>query len=249
MRAPALYVPPMTTRTDAIARARAHHDSGAFADTLGRLVAIPTESQNPERAQALEAYLADAMRPAFAAMGFDTEIVRHPAARGPFLIARRREGEDLPTVLGYGHGDVIRGQDERWADASLVDAGREGRRVLGPRHGRTTRASRDRHGGVAAVLETRGRVGFNAIFLIEMGVGGRVARAVAMVARARGRGFAGGPLLRRLRRAAVFADRPDAVFSGSRGGYPGSTSLVGGRARARHHLVQFSCGLLANPAI
>jgi len=244
MRAPALYVPPMTTRTDAIARARAHHDSGAFADTLGRLVAIPTESQNPERAQALEAYLADAMRPAFAAMGFDTEIVRHPAARGPFLIARRREGEDLPTVLGYGHGDVIRGQDERWADGlspwTLVEKD-------GAYWGRGTADNKGQHAidmaALAAVLETRGRLGFNATFLIEMGeeVGSpglrEVAREHAAALAADLLVASDGPRLSR--------DRPT-LFLGSRGGYP--IDFVVEAREGAHHSGNFG-GLLANPAI
>ena len=33
---------------------------------------------------------------------------------GPFLVAHRNEAEDLPTVLTYGHGDVIAGYDDQW---------------------------------------------------------------------------------------------------------------------------------------
>jgi hypothetical protein len=45
------------SRAAAIARAEAYFDSGAFRDDLSRRVAIPTESQNPERAEDLARYL------------------------------------------------------------------------------------------------------------------------------------------------------------------------------------------------
>ena len=42
-------------------------------------------------------------------------VVENPVAGGPpFLIAERHESDDLPTVLTYGHGDVVRGYDEQW---------------------------------------------------------------------------------------------------------------------------------------
>src|SRR3546814_7305524 len=51
---------------------------------------------------------------------------------GPVLLAERIEGDDLPTVLGYGHGDVIRGYDEQWRDGlspwTIVE---EGDRIYG----------------------------------------------------------------------------------------------------------------------
>ena len=60
---------------------------------------------------------------------------------GPFLIGERREGDDLPTVLTYGHGDVIRAQTDQWRDGlhpfKLVE---EGDRSMGAAR-RTTRAS------------------------------------------------------------------------------------------------------------
>ncbi len=37
------------TRDSAVARAVEHFDSGAFRSDLARRVAIPTESQNPDR--------------------------------------------------------------------------------------------------------------------------------------------------------------------------------------------------------
>lgn len=234
----------MTTRSDAVARARAHHETGAFAERLARLVAIPSESQNPERAGALYAYLADAMRPAFEAMGFRVEILRHEAAQGPFLIATRREGDDLPTVLGYGHGDVTRGQDDAWAEGlspwTLVTRD-------GAYWGRGTADNKGQHAiamaSLAAVLETRGRLGFNATWLIETGeeVGSPGLRDVASA-------HAGGlaaDLLVACDGPRLSKNRPT-LFLGARGGYP-IDFVVEARAGA-HHSGNFG-GLLANPAI
>src|SRR5215471_16290636 len=97
------------TRAAAVARAEAYFDSGAFKADLARRVAIPTESQNPERAQDLARYLSTEMVPAFEALGFKCRTLTQPRAKGPFLFAERIEDPALPTVFGYGHGDVIRG--------------------------------------------------------------------------------------------------------------------------------------------
>ena len=51
------------TRAQAIAHAQDYFDSGMFKSDLARLVAMPTESQNPERAPVLSAYLETEMRP------------------------------------------------------------------------------------------------------------------------------------------------------------------------------------------
>src|ERR1700681_1801641 len=102
------------SREAAIASAEAYLDSGAFKTDLARRVAIPTESQNPERADALAGYLEAEMKPALEALGFRCRVLRQPKWRGPFLLGERMEGEGLPCVLGYGHGDVIRGLDASW---------------------------------------------------------------------------------------------------------------------------------------
>src|SRR3546814_8793975 len=62
-------------------------------------------------------YLIEEIGPCFAAMGYEWRIFDNPfPGAGPVLLAERIEGDDLPTVLGYGHGDVIRGYDEQWRD-------------------------------------------------------------------------------------------------------------------------------------
>ena len=58
------------TRSAAIARAEAYFDSGAFKADLARRVAIPTESQNPERKPDLTRYIESEIAPALEQLGF-----------------------------------------------------------------------------------------------------------------------------------------------------------------------------------
>ncbi|WP_028356103.1 M20 family metallopeptidase [Bordetella petrii] len=158
------------SRSTAIARAEQCFDSGAFRDLLARRLAIPTESQNPGRAGELSAYLETEMRPAFEAMGFECSILTHEKARAPFLFAERIEDPALPTVLGYGHGDVIRGLEPEW-HAGLSPwtlAERDGRW-----YGRGIADNKGQHSinieALRLVLQTRGKLGFNVKYLLEMG--------------------------------------------------------------------------------
>src|SRR5205814_237672 len=102
------------SRAAAISRAEAYFDSGAFRDDLARRVAIPTESQNPERKEELAHYLSSEIAPALEKLGFACRTLTQQKAKGPFLYAERIEDPALPTVLGYGHGDVIRGLESGW---------------------------------------------------------------------------------------------------------------------------------------
>jgi hypothetical protein len=58
------------SRESAIARAERYFDSGDLKRDLARRVAMPTESQNPERAPALIEYIETEMKPALEALGF-----------------------------------------------------------------------------------------------------------------------------------------------------------------------------------
>ena len=71
------------SRADAIARAQEYFDSGAFKADLSRRVAIPTESQNPERAGELARYVEAEMKPALEALSFRCQVLRHAKARRP----------------------------------------------------------------------------------------------------------------------------------------------------------------------
>ena len=158
------------TREAAIAHVLAHFDSGDFRADLARRVAIPTESQNPDRAGDLRRYLTDEMIPAFERLGFACRVIEEPKARGPFLFAERHEGDGLPTVFGYGHGDVIRGLDDQWFPGlspwTLTERD-------GLWYGRGVADNKGQHSvnlaAQAAVIATRGRLGFNAKWLIETG--------------------------------------------------------------------------------
>ncbi|TDN70364.1 M20 family metallopeptidase [Paraburkholderia sp. BL10I2N1] len=160
------------SRTHAIDHATQHFDSGAFLADLNRRVGVHTESQEAGRAAVLHAYLSDEIVPAARQLGFDTRIVGNPVEGfGPFLLATRHEADHLPTVLIYGHGDVVRGYDSQWREsltpwAVVVDGDRW--------YGRGTADNKGQHsinlaalGSVLAVRE--GRLGFNAKLLIEMG--------------------------------------------------------------------------------
>ena len=157
-------------RSDAISHAERHFDSGEFKRTLARRIAVPTESQNNERGQALIDYLDTEMRPAFEAMGFDCQTLTDRKARAPFLFAQRLEDASFPTVFGYGHGDVIRGLEPEWKDGlspwQLTESN-------GRWYGRGIADNKGQHSvnmsALRSVIETRGRLGFNAKYLIEMG--------------------------------------------------------------------------------
>jgi acetylornithine deacetylase/succinyl-diaminopimelate desuccinylase-like protein len=159
------------TRADAIARAHTMLCSGEFLEELDRRVAYQTESQNPEKRDALRAYLVEALQPAIADMDFSTKLIESPAGKGPYLLAEYRESASAPTVLIYGHGDVVDGMAGEWRDN--LDPWRTtqvGNRV----YGRGTADNKGQHSinmaALRAVRETRGgKLGFNVKFIIETG--------------------------------------------------------------------------------
>jgi acetylornithine deacetylase/succinyl-diaminopimelate desuccinylase-like protein len=159
------------TRTDAIARARHFLHSGEFLRELDHRVAYQTESQNPEKRDALRAYLTEDLEPAFSRLDFATRLIESPTGKNPYLLAEYRESGSAPTVLMYGHGDVVDGMVGEWRDN--LDPWRTttaGNRV----YGRGTADNKGQHSinmsALRAVRETRGgRLGFNAKFIIETG--------------------------------------------------------------------------------
>src|ERR1700682_907430 len=159
------------SRADAIARARQHLHSGEFLAELDRRVGYPPESQNPERGDSLRAYLEDELRPAFSQLDFSTRLIESPTGKSPYLLADYRESSSAPTVLMYGHGDVVDGMVGEWRDN--LDPWRtttSGNRV----YGRGTADNKGQHSinmsALAAVRGARGgKLGFNAKFIIEMG--------------------------------------------------------------------------------
>lgn len=157
------------TREGAIARAAQHFDSGDFVAGLGRLVAHPTQSQLPNAHAALADYFDEVLAPDLDTLGFSSKLLDNPEPdAGPVLVAARHEGDDLPTVLIYGHGDVVVGQDEGWTTGlSPWTVTRKDGRL----YGRGTADNKGQHwtnlGGLRAVIAERGALGFNCILLLE----------------------------------------------------------------------------------
>ncbi|WP_113912948.1 M20 family metallopeptidase [Roseovarius dicentrarchi] len=158
------------SRDAAIDTVTAYFDTGTFQSELADLVSYPTESQKEGTGPELTRYLTDAMQPRLERMGFTCEIIANPdPAGGPLLIAERREGDALPTVLTYGHGDVIRAQEGMWREGlapfELVE---EGDRL----YGRGTADNKGQHliniAALEAVLKVRGALGFNIRMVLEM---------------------------------------------------------------------------------
>jgi acetylornithine deacetylase/succinyl-diaminopimelate desuccinylase-like protein len=233
------------SRAQAILAAERYFDEGRFFDDLARRVAIPTESQNPARAGALAEYLETEIAESLERMGFACRIVANPTGKhGPFLIAERIEDETLPTVLSYGHGDVIRGQEGEWrAGLEPWKLRREGERI----YGRGTADNKGQHSinlaALETVLRTRGRLGFNVKFLIETGeeVGSPGLKALCEQHKAALRAdvliASDGPRLQRERAT---------LFLGSRGAL--NFDLAVQLREGGHHSGNWG-GLLANPGI
>lgn len=101
------------TREGAIAAALAYFDSGRFLRDLDRRVGFRTQSQESSSVAQLHAYLTEEIVPTLQRLGFSCRIVANPSGiDAPILLAVRQEGDDLPTVVTYGHADVVRGYDE-----------------------------------------------------------------------------------------------------------------------------------------
>ena len=235
------------TRDAAIADVTEYFDRGAYQADLAALVAFRSESQNPApeaRAESLR-YLEQAMLPRLQALGVVAEILPNPDPRGgPVLIGERHEGDGLPTVLTYGHGDTVRGQEGMWrAGLAPWTLTEEGDRL----YGRGTADNKGQHlvnlAALEAVLARRGALGFNLRVVIEM---------------SEEMGSVGLPEIFRAHRDRLVADvliasdgprlQPDTptMFMGSRGGT--SFDLVVDTHEGAHHSGNWG-GLLADPAM
>lgn len=232
------------SRAAAIEHAARSFTSGEFREILARRVAMPTESQDPGHEADLRAYLAEEIAPDIARLGFTSEIIDNPVAgRGPFLVAERIEDPARPTILIYGHGDVVRGAANEWRDGlspwTLVE---EGERW----YGRGIADNKVQHTVNLVALEAAmaargGRLGFNVKLLIEMGEEAgspglhQFARDHADKLKADVLIASDGPRLS--------ADRPT-VFLGSRGAINFTLSIK--FREGGHHSGNWG-GLLANP--
>lgn len=159
------------SRDAAISGAYAYFDDGGFLADLRRRVAIPSESQKPERKPILATYFTETVIPDLGKLGFATRMVDGPDGSGPFLLGERHEGDGLPTVLIYGHGDVVRGYEGKWRDnLSPWEV-----TIVGERwYGRGTADNKGQHtinlAALAPVMAARGgKLGFNTKLILEMG--------------------------------------------------------------------------------
>ncbi|MFC6585127.1 M20/M25/M40 family metallo-hydrolase [Sulfitobacter aestuariivivens] len=157
------------TRAQAVSTARDFLISGRFQKDLADLVSYPTESQRDDRGSEMRDYLEAGLIPRLGRIGFDCSVLSTEAG-APVLVARRIEADDMPTILSYGHGDVVHGQAADWGggrDPFVLKA--EGDHL----YGRGTADNKGQHLinllALEAVLATRGQLGFNSTFLIEMG--------------------------------------------------------------------------------
>ncbi|WP_035692156.1 M20 family metallopeptidase [Bradyrhizobium elkanii] len=234
----------MADRADAIARVRAQFHSGEFLRELDKRVGYRTESQNPGSGDALRAYLTENLQPALAELDFKTRLIESPTGKGPYLVAEYIENASRPTVLTYGHGDVVDGMIGEWRDN--LDPWKttiKGDRV----YGRGTADNKGQHSiniaALRAVRETRGgRLGFNVKFIIETGeeIGSPDLRTVCEAHREELKAdlflASDGPRLS--------AERPT-IFLGCRGG--NRIHLDVNLREGGHHSGNWG-GVLANPA-
>jgi acetylornithine deacetylase/succinyl-diaminopimelate desuccinylase-like protein len=157
-------------REAAIDAAERMLDDGTLFNDLSLAIACRTESQRTDSRSYLESYLLDRISPMLKDMGFDCRTVEHPDARGPFLLARRDESKSLPTVLCYGHGDVVEGLEGEWRAGLSPWQLAE---LEGSWFGRGIADNKGQHhiniAALRAVLDTRGHLGFNVVVLIETG--------------------------------------------------------------------------------
>jgi acetylornithine deacetylase/succinyl-diaminopimelate desuccinylase-like protein len=211
---------------------------------LTRRVAIPSSSQEPGREAVLRSYLDAEMVPALSKLGFICRILDNLSGP-PVLAAERIENPAYVTILIYGHGDTVRGQDDQWrAGLQPWQVVVEGERI----YGRGTADNKGQHtvniGALAAVLSERGALGFNCKFLIEMAeemgsVGLRdvceqhrdgVLKADVLIA-------SDGPRI---------SPKQPTIFLGARGGFP--IDLIVNLREGAHHSGNWG-GLLANAGI
>lgn len=232
------------TRETVIAAALKVLDSGRFQADLARRVAMPTVSREEAHKPDLQAYIDQELVPVFDRLGFATHIFRRDAAPGAFLLATQIEDPALPTVLMYGHGDVVTGVPEKWSPglSPFQMTERDGRW-----YGRGTADNKGQHSvnlaALEAVITVNGKLGFNLKYLMEMGEEYGSPALAELCAEEAG-AFAADML--------IASDGPriglnqPTIFLGARGGMNIHLEVV---ARDGYHHSGNWGGLLANPGV
>ncbi|MGG7569866.1 M20 family metallopeptidase [Streptomyces sirii] len=154
-----------------VRRSEEYVDSGAFFADLSAMVAYPTESARPQSYLAVKAYLEEVLAPALTDLGCSVAQYANPdSSGGPFLVGTRVESPELPTLLCYGHADVVDGHAGKWSngrDPWTLTA--DGDRW----YGRGAADNKGQHlvnlAALRLLLAEQGSLGFNLTFLFETG--------------------------------------------------------------------------------
>lgn len=230
------------TREATLQAALDHFHTGALRETLARRVTYRTESQHPQQM----AYLNEEMIPYLTALGFSCQVVANPdAGKSPFLLARRLEDDAAFTLLTYGHGDVVPGDEANWRSGlNPWELSVEGNRW----YGRGTADNKGQHSinlaALALVLKARnGRLGYNVKMILEMGeeIGSPGLETVCQ----QYRDWLAADLFIASDGPRVTASRPT-LFLGSRGVFNFSLQVT--LRDGAHHSGNWG-GLLSNPGI
>ncbi|QHC23540.1 M20 family metallopeptidase [Streptomyces sp. GS7] len=154
-----------------VQQAEDYVDSGAFFADLSAMVRYPTESARPGGYIAVKAYLDEVLVPALHGLGCSVVAYPNPdSSGGPFLVGTRVESPEFPTLLCYGHADVVDGHAGRWSEGRdpwtlTADGDRW--------YGRGAADNKGQHlvnlAALRLLLAEQGSLGFNLTFLFETG--------------------------------------------------------------------------------
>lgn len=159
----------MTFKEKAVQHATQYFDKGYFRKDLAELISVKTESQNNECN--LENYYDQNIIPMLVKMGFKCKVMENPLSKANIILfAERIENADFNTILTYGHGDVVLGQDSCWDNGlspyKLIEKDNR-------YYGRGTADNKGQHliniKALNSLLSVQKKLGFNFKILFEMG--------------------------------------------------------------------------------
>jgi len=159
----------MTFKEKAVQHATQYFDKDYFRKDLAELISVKTESQNNECN--LENYYDQNIIPMLVKMGFKCRVMENPLSKANIILfAERIENADFNTILTYGHGDVVLGQDSCWDNGlspyKLIEKDNR-------YYGRGTADNKGQHliniKALNSLLSVQKKLGFNFKILFEMG--------------------------------------------------------------------------------
>ena len=159
----------MTFKEKAVQHATQYFDKGYFKKDLAELISVKTESQNNECN--LENYYDQNIIPMLVKMGFKCKVMENPLSKANIILfAERIENAEFSTILTYGHGDVVLGQDSCWDNGlspyKLIEKDNR-------YYGRGTADNKGQHliniKALNSLLSVQKKLGFNFKIIFEMG--------------------------------------------------------------------------------